>query len=146
MNQRFEDIRSVVNDIIERRTINVEPAIKDDFIKIVFSIRYLISLNRGMIESIWSGIRINEKLTDFVLDSTREFLMRAFNDEYTYEKLCIDIANSHDTIAANGSLIDTDILSCISVKNESMKNLAANPWLVLLLICESIIVMENDNG
>lgn len=146
MNQNFEDVRNIVKDIIDRRWINTVPAIKDDFIKITFAIRFLVCMNEGQVKSIWNGIRINETLSDFVIDTTREFLIRCFSSEYTYQTLCREISESFGWLTSHSSCIDDDLLKSTAPVKNVEEILIGNPWLTLLYICEGLIVMEDTNG
>lgn len=145
MNKNFEEVREITKDIIERRMINMGDGIKADYVKVVFGIRFLLSLDHQQMLGIWSGIRLSETLTDFILDSTREFLLRGFNNEYTFETFCNEIAEAHNTIASTYSAIDQDITKNVVSKTDMLKNLICNPWFVLLLVCETIIVMEEKD-
>ena len=145
MNENFAKVREIITDIIERRWINTTPGTKDDFIKIVFGIRYLVSFNKNQLSAIWNGIRIDPVLTDFVLDVTREFLLRSFDDTYSYQKLCSEIATTVGYIADIDTSIDKDLTGNIVPENTVKAALLSNPWFTLLYICEGLIVMEKGD-
>lgn len=145
MNENFAKVRDIVTDIFERRWINTTPGIKDDFIKVTFSIRFLVSFNQNQLSAIWNGIRLDSTLTDFVLDTTREFLLRCFDDKYTYQQLCTEIASSIGYIASVGTAIDKDLIGNVAIESQVKEALLSNPWLTLLYICEGLIVMEKGD-
>lgn len=147
MNQNFEDVRSTLQDILERRMKNEKnEGLKIDFIKVAFGIRFIQTLSNTQIATVWNGIRINDALSDFILDTTREFLLRCFNSEYRYENLCDEIASSFDVISGPMSQLDKSILDFIPNKNISHDIFFSNPWYTLLYICEGLIALEDADG
>lgn len=145
MNENYEKVRLSLEDIVNRRFTNLSASVKADFIKVVFSIRFLVSISQTQLETIWRSIRINDQLVDFILDSTRELLVRSFNEEYSYEKLCGEINGAYSIISDPRTAIDKDLLVNIDYRNKTIEEIYSNPWFVFLYLCESTIVLEEDN-
>lgn len=145
MNQNFEDLREIVTDIISRRNRSISEGIQNDFLKTVFGIRFFTVMNKDQISTIWNAIRINEQLTDFIIDCSREFLLRAFSSDYTYDTLVKDITNTYTLLATNLSSIDEDLLSTIATNKTIEEIFHSNPWFTFLYICEGLIELESKD-
>jgi hypothetical protein len=103
-------------------------------------------MNAEQIISIWDGIRLSEELTDYIIDCTREFLLRSFNNKYTYQNLCTDITNVYSALGSTGSLIDQELLGSIPLPKNISDILLANPWFVFLYMCEELISLGDADG
>ena len=146
MNKKMEKIRDTLKDVIERRMDALTPGTKLDFIRVVFSIRYLVSTDPTSLSAIWGGIRINNELVDFITDGTREFLLRAFiPGQYEFEKLTDEIASTYALLGNKNSSLDDTLKDSILNQEDIKKVFFSNPWFTFLYMSENLITMVKEN-
>jgi hypothetical protein len=136
----IEYTRTVLQDILERRFLSVAPRVKDSFNTVSLSIRYTIILNIEQLVTIWNGIRIDPALVDFILDVTREFLLRGFDPGgYSYQTCVNQLGENHKLMVSGASAIDVDLINSTADGNTYKILLENNPWFVMLCIAETLI-------
>lgn len=138
MNQNIESVREVLVDIVTRRSATISTVNYTSFITLATKPRYLLLLTKSHIDSIWNIIRVNEILLDFTLAVTSEFLLRAFDEDFTYTQLCGKIGEVYDCIGNVNGSIDASVIKEIPKGDSITKVYLDNPWLTVLFLIEMI--------
>lgn len=146
-NTRFDASREILQDIIERRMKDVDISVFTDFLNIIFTTRFYLTMDFEGMEMTWNRIRINETLVDFILNVTMEFVARTNCEVVNFEALCEDVATAMGIVNNPGGCLDHDIKDQLSSGHNGFSALKMNPWFLMLYLSETIIsrdILKDD--
>ena len=140
----IEKARELVSDIVGRRMLAENGKPSADIVKFLIEMQMayrFYMIDRDSVRILWSTIRNSSPLLHFILSSTQEFLLRLPNGQQDYKVLVENVGYSAclaGQVTSSGSMIDADTQDRIGKEKEVKELLQSNPWLLFILILESI--------